>query len=91
MGLPNVEGIVQGYNLRMEVVSVLSQFIARTMPESRLWGVGYDPDQGPGGVVTLFVRLDDLKFPLFLGRAPTMLMPDHPMRVETDPVTSDDM
>ena len=82
------ESIEQRYNLKMEVVSILSQFIARTMPESRLWGVGYEPEQGPG-LVTLFVRLDDLKFPLFLGRAPT-LIPGHQMPVESVPVMSHD-
>ena len=77
---------LQRENLRMEVVSLLSQFIARTMPERRLRGVAFDSDEGPGGVVTLFVHLDDLKIPLFVGRVPR-LVSGAECRVDSEPVT----
>ena len=80
---------LQRENLRMEVVSALSQFIARTMPERRLRGVTFDPDEGSGGVVTLFVQLDDIKIPLFVGRV-LKLASVVQGRVDSEPVTSND-
>jgi hypothetical protein len=87
MGLPNVDGIVQ-QDWR-DVVSVLSQFIARTMPESGLRGFSFAVEAEPGGVETLFVHLDDRRIPLFTGRMqiPTAYTPNES---EYDPVESDD-
>ena len=51
--------------LRIEAVSLLSQFIARTMPERRLRRVTLDPGTGPGAVETIVVHLDDEEVPLF--------------------------
>ncbi|MDE2901472.1 MAG: hypothetical protein OXP73_00430 [Chloroflexota bacterium] len=62
--------------LRIEVVSLLSQFIARTMPERRLRRVTREPGVGPGGVETIIVHLDDREIPLFMGRVTLMRVVD---------------
>ena len=52
--------------LRKEVVSVLAQFIARTMGDREIRGVRFE--KLPGGGV-LYVHLDDNVVPLFTGAA----------------------
>ncbi len=54
--------------LKIDFVSILSQFIARTMPDRRLCRVTLEPGLEPGGVGTIVVRLDDREIPLFTGR-----------------------
>ena len=53
--------------LKIDFVSVLSQFIARTMPDRRLCHVTLNPGMVPGGVATMVVHLDDREIPLFTG------------------------
>ena len=60
--------VMEREQLRIEAVGLLSQFIARTMPERRLRKVTLEPGVGPGGVETIVVHLDDREVPLFTGR-----------------------
>ena len=55
-------------NLEIDVVSLLSQFIARTMPERRLCQVRLEPGIGSDDIATIIVHLDDREVPLFMGR-----------------------
>ena len=59
---------VEAEQLKIDFVSVLSQFIARTMPERRLCQVTVEPGTVPGGVASVVVHLDDREIPLFMGR-----------------------
>jgi hypothetical protein len=59
---------VEAEQLKIDLVSVLSQFLARTMPDRRLCNVTLEPGVVPGGVSTMVVHLDDRKIPLFTGR-----------------------
>ena len=59
---------VEGEHLKIDFVSVLSQFIARTMPDRRLRHVTLEPGMVPGDVSTMVVHLDDREIPLFTGR-----------------------
>lgn len=54
--------------LRREVVSVLTQFIARTMPDRILRGVTFEQSI-PGGGGVLHVHLDDRAVPMLMGAA----------------------
>ena len=63
--------------LRIEVVSLLSQFIARTMPERRLRKVTLDPGVGSDGVEMIVVHLDDEEVPLFTGRVTVKAADQH--------------
>ena len=67
-GFRAVGELMQRSAITNEVVSVLTQFVARTMPDRRLQGISFDLEEGSEGVDTLFVHLDDLKIPLFVGR-----------------------
>ena len=53
--------------LRKEIVSVLAQFIARTMRDREIRGVRFEKLSPGGGV--LYVHLDDNVVPLFTGAA----------------------
>ena len=86
-GVRGVERI-QRLLIRSVIVSVLSQFIARTMPERRLRRISCDLEIGSEGVDTLLVHLDDRKIPLFVGRVP-MPMAYDPSAVEYEVVTDD--
>ena len=59
---------------RTAFVSLLSQFIARTMPERRLRKVTLEPGEESGSVETIVVHLDDREIPLFMGRVVTTRM-----------------
>ena len=62
--------------LRKEIVSVLAQFIARTMQDRELRGVTFD-NSSPGAGIALYVHLDDSAVPLFLGSAEVVLSAEH--------------
>ncbi len=54
--------------LRKEVISVLTQFVARTMPDRLLRGVTFQPAGMPGGGGTLYVHLDEeVTVPMLMG------------------------
>lgn len=56
--------------LRKEVVSVLTQFIARAMPDRGLVGVTFERPVYPGGGGKLYVHLDNhVAVPMLLGGA----------------------
>ncbi len=53
--------------MRKEVISVLTQFVARALPNSVVRGVTFHPEGVPGGGGTLFVHLDDKAVPVLIG------------------------
>ena len=64
---PKEAGTVLEERLRKEIVSVLAQFIARTMRDREIRGVRFEKLSPGGGV--LYVHLDDNVVPLFTGAA----------------------
>ena len=52
--------------VRQEIVSILAQFIARTMGDRKLHGVSFDHST-PGGGMVVSVHLDDTAVPLLTG------------------------
>ncbi|MCY4482024.1 MAG: hypothetical protein OXC12_04045 [Spirochaetaceae bacterium] len=63
------EIMVREERFRREVISVLSQFIARAMPERTLRKVTFEHTGVPGtGGVVMVVHLDDRAVPLFMWR-----------------------
>ena len=65
---PKEAGPVLEERLRKEVISVLTQFVARTMPDRLLRGVTFQPAGMPGGGGTLYVHLDEeVTVPMLMG------------------------